>query len=204
MKNELTPPEASPPALTAVLAMVTTLWTVVAVVEAEAAVAPAAAASAAAFAALAAALAAEPIAQPSCATMIEMLMMSEAASCACDLLMPYFSCRCSDSLLVSDSIAPVSFMTSAVTASAAPAMANAAAAPPVTTVTTTAATTARIAPSQPKTRLAMRAFSASSIFLNDASSSFMRSLCSVSRLSFWISMRSFAICVWRSSLSSCR
>ena len=50
--------------------------------EAEAAVAPAAAASAAAFAALAAALAAEPIAQPSCATMIEMLMMSEAASCA--------------------------------------------------------------------------------------------------------------------------
>ena len=198
MKNELTPPEASPPALTAVLAMVTAVWIFVAVVE------TVVAASAAAFAALAAALAAEPIAQPSCATMIEMLMMSEAASCACDLLMPYFSCRCSDSLLVSDSIAPVSFMTSAVTASAAPAMANPAAMPPVTTVTTTAATTAMIAPSQSNTRLAMRAFSASSIFLNDASSSFMRSLCSVSRLSFWISMRSFAICVWRSSLSSCR
>ena len=175
----------------AVLAIVATFCSVLTVVDTV---------SATAFAAPTA----EPMEQPSWAAMIEMLMMSEAASCASDLLMPYFSCKCSASALVKDSIAPVSFMTSAPTASAAPAMAKPAAAPPVTTVTITAATTAMIAPSQPKMRLAKRDFSASSIFLKDSSSSFMRPSCSVASVSFCISMRSFAICVWRSSLSSCR
>ena len=133
-----------------------------------------------------------PMLQPSETAMMAKLTISAAAILAPFLLMPDFS---SDSAiaLTSLSVKPVSLMTSADTATTAPAMANAAAAPPVTTVVTIAAATAMIAPSHPKMRLARRDFAASSIFLSVSSILPLRSLCSAAIVSFWTSMRSFAI-----------
>ena len=201
----LTPPVAREAAPTPVLATVMAVCTVFAVCsEMRAAFCAVAATSAAVAAAEAAPDTMLPMPHPSEATQSVRLQISEAASLASLLLMPWADFMWSASALTILSIAPVSFKRSDETAMAAPAIANPAARPPVTTVSTAAATTATIAPIQLKARLQIEAFSASFIFLMDLSICSMRSLCSASRLPFCISRRSLAISVCRSWLSSCR
>ena len=151
-------PAARPPTPIVVLAIEVAVWT---------ALATALIVSEVALAIWAKPAAMPPMLQEREAAMMAMLMMSAAASLAFCLSMPDFSSALARPSIIL-SMAPVSFRMSEVTAMAAPAMANPAAAPPVTTVVTTAATTARMAPSQPKMRLAVRALAASSIFLIDS------------------------------------
>ena len=143
-----------------------------------------------------------PMLHPSEMAMMERLRMSEAASLAFSL--PSESSIDFAMASVILSIAPVSLRISEVTATTAPAIANAAAAPPVTTVVTIAAATATMAPIHPKMRLTRRDFAASSIFFIDSSIFSLRSLCSVSSESLFTSMRSLAISACFSSFSSWR